>query len=376
MNNKKYKIAGHKYWFTKESINYITENIQFLLENGEYLTEGKYCREFEQEFSRYIGVKHAIVTSSGTSALDAILQSLEVKGFEVIVPTNTFIATAAAVIRAGGIPVFADSDDYLNLDIDDAIKRITSKTKAIIIVHIGGLISPRIEELREYCDKKGIYLIEDAAHAHGSKFKGKMAGSFGHAAAFSFFSTKVMSIGEGGMVVTNDEELAERIKILKDQGKTFQGIYQNIYSTLGNNWRMTEFQAIIGLAQLKLIEESISRREKIAKIYDEKMRNTNKVEARKIPEKERCNFYKYVVYLKDPKLQREKIYEQMKELFGISLSGFVYEIPLHKQPIFENLKISLPKAEKLCSSHICLPIYPTLTSEEAEYIIDSLLSLI
>jgi perosamine synthetase len=376
MNNKKYKIAGHKYWFTKESINYITENIQFLLENGEYLTEGKYCREFEQEFSRYIGVKHAIVTSSGTSALDAILQSLEVKGFEVIVPTNTFIATAAAVIRAGGIPVFADSDDYLNLDIDDAIKRITSKTKAIIIVHIGGLISPRIEELREYCDKKGIYLIEDAAHAHGSKFKGKMAGSFGHAAAFSFFSTKVMSIGEGGMVVTNDEELAERIKILKDQGKTFQGIYQNIYSTLGNNWRMTEFQAIIGLAQLKLIEESISRREKIAKIYDEKMRNTNKVEARKIPEKERCNFYKYVVYLKDPKLQREKIYEQMKELFGISLSGFVYEIPLHKQPIFENLKISLPNAEKLCNSHICLPIYPTLTTEEAEYIIDSLLNLI
>jgi dTDP-4-amino-4,6-dideoxygalactose transaminase len=139
---------------------------------------------------------------------------------------------------------------------------------------------------------------------------------------------------------------------------------------------MTEFQAIIGLAQLKLIEESISRREKIAKIYNEKLQKINKVEPRKIPEKERCNFYKYVVYLKDPKLQREKIYEQMKELFGISLSGFVYEIPLHKQPIFENLKISLPTAEKLCNSHICLPIYPALTTEEAEYIIDSLLSLI
>jgi dTDP-4-amino-4,6-dideoxygalactose transaminase len=310
---KKYKIAGHKYWFTKESIEYITRNIQDLLEKGEYLTEGKYCTEFEKEFSSYIGVKFSIVTSSGTSALDAVLQALQVKGYEVIVPTNTFIATAAAVIRAGGIPVFADCDEYLNLDIDDAIKCVTQKTKAIIIVHIGGLISPRIEELREYCDKKGIYLIEDAAHAHGSKYNGKMAGSFGHAATFSFFSTKVMSIGEGGMVVTNNEELAQKIRILKDQGKEPKGIYQNIYSILGNNWRMTEFQAIIGLAQLKLIEESISRREKIAKIYNEKLQKINKVEPRKIPEKERCNFYKYVVYLKDPKLQREKIYEQMKE---------------------------------------------------------------
>jgi dTDP-4-amino-4,6-dideoxygalactose transaminase len=373
---KKHKIAGHKYWFTKESIKYITRNIQDLLEKGEYLTEGKYCREFEKEFSSYIGIKYSIVTSSGTSALDAVLQALQVKGYEVIVPTNTFIATAAAVIRAGGIPVFADCDEYLNLDVDDAIKRVTQKTKAIIIVHIGGLISPRIDELREFCDKKGIYLIEDAAHAHGSKYNGRMAGSFGHAATFSFFSTKVMSIGEGGMVVTNDEELARKIRILKDQGKEPKGIYQNIYSILGNNWRMTEFQAIIGLAQLKLIEESISRREKIAKIYNEKLQKINKVETRKIPEKERCNFYKYVVYLKDPKLQREKIYEQMKESFGISLSGFVYEIPLHKQPIFENLKISLPNAEKLCSSHICLPIYPTLTTEEAEYVIDSLISLI
>ena len=367
-------IPPFKYYFPPKAIDFITSKIREILENHEYLTMGKYCEEFEEKFANYIGVKHAISVNSGTSALEIIFRAINVEGYEVIVPTNTFAATAFAVIRAGGKPVFADCIEDLTVDPNDVKKHITDKTKAIVTVHIGGLVSPHTHELIELCEDKGIYLVEDCAHAHGSMLDGKKAGTFGIAGAFSFFPTKVMTTGEGGMITTNDDDIANMAKLLRNQGK----IKGNMVGVVAYNWRMTEFQAIMGLAQLSLLEEIIEKRTNIARIYDEVLKDNEVLRPLKIPENVRHNYYKYIVFL--PKKRKpEVLREHLKKNYNISLSGYVYEIPLHKQPPFQKYvskKDKYPRAEDLCSRHIALPIYPEMTPKEAYYVAESLLSSI
>jgi len=371
---KKISIPPFKYYFPSEAIDFITSKIREILENHEYLTMGKYCEEFEEKFANYIGVKHAVSVNSGTSALEIIFRAIDVEGYEVIVPTNTFAATAFAVIRAGGKPVFADCTEDLTVDPDDVKKRITNKTKAIVTVHIGGLVSPHTHELVELCEDKRIYLVEDCAHAHGSMLDGKKAGTFGIAGAFSFFPTKVMTTGEGGMITTNDDDVANMAKLLRNQGK----IKGNMVGVIAYNWRMTEFQAIMGLVQLSLLEEMIEKRTNIARIYNEMLRDNEVLKPLKIPKGVRHNYYKYIMFL--PKRREpEVLREYLKKNYNISLSGYVYEIPLHKQPPFQKYvgeKDKYPRAEDLCSRHIALPIYPEMTTEEAYYVAESLLSSI
>ena len=216
MNNIPSFIPPTKVFFPKEDIVAIQEGVAQILESGR-LTLGEYTKAFEEDFARLVGTEHAIAVNSGTSAVEMVLRGLRIgAGDSVIVPTNTFFATAAAVIHAGATPIFVDCDETLSLDVDGVRAALRPDTKAVIVVHIGGFITPRMHELVELCRERGVLLIEDAAHAQGSSFAGRPAGAFGHAATFSFYPTKVMTSGEGGMIVTNDTELAERCRTFRD----------------------------------------------------------------------------------------------------------------------------------------------------------------
>ncbi|MFQ6080478.1 MAG: DegT/DnrJ/EryC1/StrS family aminotransferase [Candidatus Bathyarchaeia archaeon] len=363
-------VPSFKYYFPPRIVQWILEKIQRLFESGGFITQGKYAEEFEEKFARYIGCKHAVTVASGTAALEIIFRAIGVQGYDVIMPTNTFAATAYAVIYAGGRPVFADIAADMNVSIADIKRRMTTRTKVIAPVHIGGLLSPNLYELMEIAKRYGIHIVEDAAHAHGSMLNDRKAGTFGHASAFSFFSTKVMTTGEGGMITTDDDEIAEKAKLLRNQGK----IRGNLVSTMGYNWRMTEFQAIIGLAQLRLLEEILKKRERIAKFYDQLLKGISVFQPLRIPKNVRCNYYKYIVFLqkgRDPRtLQRH-----LREKYNVSLAGYVYEVPLHRQPVFEEYVTdvnSYPVADDLCNRHIALPIYPQMTEDEAHYVVESL----
>jgi len=364
------QIPAFKYYFPPEMVDSIVSDIRRLLESGDYLTLGRYTEQFEKEYAVYVGTKHAIAMASGTSSLEAILRAINVKGREVIVPTNTFAATAFAVIHAGGRPVFSDIERDLSFDPEDMKKKLNSNTSAIIAVHIGGFISSAFEELRKFAQEKGIPLVEDAAHAQGSMTQGKKAGNLSEAAGFSFFSTKVITSGEGGMITTNNDEVARAVRLLRDQGK----VSGNSVGILGYNWRMSEFQSVVGLAQLRRIEEIISKRMKIAERYDRDLSNLSAIQCLYPPKQSRPNFYKYILFLHSGR-HPEDLRQLMKKKFGISLSGYVYEAPLHSQKVFAdyiNGNDRYPVADDLCYRHVCLPLYPQMTVDDADYVANSL----
>jgi dTDP-4-amino-4,6-dideoxygalactose transaminase len=365
-------IPAARIYFPEEDRKELLKKIDEILKSGQ-LTLGKYTREFEEKFAAYIGTKYAVAVNSGTSALEIILRALDIGGSSVIVPTNTFFATPASVIHAGGKVVFADIIDNLCLDPKSLQQNIQMDTKAVIIVHIGGLVPPEITEIQQICQKRGLLLIEDAAHAHGSTLNGKKGGNFGIAAAFSFYPTKVMTSGEGGMITTNDEKIYQRALVFRDQGKA--GFFGNVHTEMGYNWRMSEVHAAIGLSQFARLEEFITDRRRVAQVYNKELPKVNSVDLIKIPPEARSNYYKYVAILKDG-IDRTSLKKEMKEKHSVGLSGEVYELPCHLQPIFKDLfKFrggEFPVAEDLCKRQICLPVYAGMTEDEAKYVVNSL----
>ena len=370
------KIPAAKIYFPEEDRKELLEQIDEILASGQ-LTLGKYGTEFEERFAAYVGTKYAIAVNSGTSALEIPLRALDVKGQSVIVPTNTFFATPASVIHAGGEVIFADVSENLCIDPESVKENIKEDTKGIIVVHIGGVIPPQIKEIQEICADYNLFLIEDAAHAHGSTLDGKMAGSFGDAAAFSFYPTKVMTSGEGGMITTDDKTIYERALVFRDQGKA--GFYGNVHTEIGYNWRMSEIHAAIGLSQFYRLNEFIEDRRRVAKIYDTELKKVDNVTPITIPSNVESNYYKYVALL-DNGLDRTAIKKDLKEKYGVGLSGEVYELPCHLQPIFKAMhgfkEGDFPVAEDVCKRQICLPVFATMTEEQANYVIDSLMEVL
>ncbi len=364
------RVPAARIDFTKEDRVWIADRIQQVLETGQ-LTLGRYGAEFETRFAEFCGVRHAVAVSSGTAALEIILRSLDVTGKKVLVPANTFFATAAAVIHAGATPVFLEMDaETMSVRPEDVDAAITDDTAGLIVVHIGGVITGRIEELRELATRRGIWMVEDAAHAHGSRFKEAHAGTFGVAGAFSFYPTKVMTSGEGGMIVTNDDRIAEEARIYRDQGKA--SFLVNAHVRLGYNWRMSEPHAIIGLRHLERLPEMVEERRQIARIYDRELAVSNKVQSLAVPPGSLPNYYKYICLLKE-KVDRAQLKARLRDEWGVSLSGEVYESPLHRQPVFENYATgSLPLAEDICARHICLPIFSGMTEDDAKQVIDAI----
>jgi dTDP-4-amino-4,6-dideoxygalactose transaminase len=340
------------------------------------LTLGPYTRGFEAAFAAaHTGPRppspdgpHAVAVASGTGALTIALLALGVRGREVVVPANTFYATAAAVLQAGARPVFADVEaGTFALSAATTAAALTPRTAAVVTVHIGGLISPQIDELRALCDERGIALVEDAAHAHGATFDGRFAGSFGAAAAFSFYPTKVVTSGEGGMVLTGSEELAQEARIYRDQGK---GAFSaNHHVRLGSAWRMSELHAATGLVHLRRMEEFIARRRAVAARYDKALGDLDGIQPLAEPPGCRSNIYKYIALL-PPGLDRARFKSELAQRFQVYLSGEVYDLPLHRQPVLaEYAGPPLPVAEELAARHICLPVHSDMTDSEVDEVL-------
>jgi len=364
-------IPPVKPYFPEEDIKTILGDVREILASG-MLTLGDYTKRFETEFAKLCHVKHAVAVNSGTSAIEIVLRALGLKkGDEVLVPTNTFSATAAVVIIVGAKPVFTDiSAESLCIDAENVQKYLTKKTKAVIAVHIGGLICPEIRAIREICEDNGLSLIEDAAHAQGSTLGNGSAGSFGEAGSFSFYPTKVMTSGEGGMITTDEEKLAKKAMILRDQGK--ESFSSNIIVEVGYNWRMDEISAAIGLTQLRRLPQFIKQRNEIAGYFDKGLSRMSNIKPLNIPKGAVSNYYKYITILA-PEVSREDFKQKLREK-GVKPSGEVYWPPLHMEPIYKRLlktkEGDFPTAEDACRRMVCLPIYSQMTAEEASYVVD------
>ena len=364
------KIPGARIVFSEEDKEWVMTQIKKVLDSGQ-LTLGSYGSEFEQAFAALHRAPYAVATNSGTSSLEIILRALGVEGKEVIVPTNTFFATAAAVIHAGAKPRFADiNEETFALSPESILENLTCETAGVIVVHIGGMITPEIELIQQLCRAKGLFLIEDAAHAHGSSWKGQRAGTFGVAGSFSFYPTKIMTSGEGGMIVTHSEQIKNEAAIYRDQGK--EKFSSNFHIRLGYNWRMSELHAIVGLAQLRRLGDFIEARTRIARVYDKGLPGITGVKpVLEAPGGRGC-YYKYLAVLENG-IERTRLKQLLREKHQVGLSGEVYEVPLHQQPVFTRYGTGrFPVSEKLCAQHICLPIYSNMTEREAEYVLESL----
>ncbi|MEX5708456.1 DegT/DnrJ/EryC1/StrS family aminotransferase [Parafrankia sp. FMc6] len=333
------------------------------------LTLGAHTQEFEAVFAAMHGARHAVAVNSGTAALEIILRSIGVGGFDVVVPTNTFAATAFAVLRAGGTPVFADVNaDTFALSPETVAAAVTPRTKAVVVVHIGGMIPPDIDELCGLLDERGIVLVEDAAHAHGSSLAGRHAGSFGVAGSFSFYPTKLITCGEGGMVVTSDDRLRDEALLYRDQGKA--GFLGNIHIREGYAWRMSEVHAATGRVHLRHLDDFLARRRRVAARYDQAIDELG-VERPQAVEGGVTNYYKYPVLLSRG-VDRTQVKKEIREGHGVSMAGEVYEAPLHQQPVFERYaQVQLPVAEDICARHVCLPLHSDMTDAEAEHVISA-----
>lgn len=364
------EIPGLKIDFDEEQRNIIHRRMDECLKNGQ-LFQGKYVELFEAYVEARFRCRHAIAVNSGSSAIEIAMKILGVKDKEVLVPTNTFLATAAAVRNAGGRVRLVDTaEGSLLVDLAELKKKVTERTAGVILVHIGGLITPDIIAIREWCTAMGLWLFEDAAHAHGSEYKNAAAGTFGIAGSYSLFATKIITCGEGGILVTDDDDFAEKARLYRNHGKIRDWETYSIIE--GFNYRMSEITACIALTQIERLDVVIEKRTKAAGYYTQLLAHKLKLQKADGP----CGWYKYIVMLPTG-IMRDEVRFQLKEK-GIHLQGEVYAIPLHKQPIAEVMGLhgSFPHADDVCSRHICLPIYPDLDEEKIRYVSWELLKIL
>lgn len=376
-------------------IPYATEDVQFIVDGVKDIlgsgaqTMGRFTADFETRFATLSGVEHAIACANGTAALELILRGLGIEHRSVVVPTNTFNATAYAVTHSGNRVIWADSDPRsLSLDVEDVKRRVEADTAAVIVVHIGGIVDPKVLELAAWCESRGIHLIEDCAHAHGSTLHGRPAGSIGVAGAFSFFPTKVFTTGEGGVVTTKDAALAKRIRMLRNHGKNPD--VGNRMTELGNNWRLSEFTALLGVEQMRRADAILAERNRVARYYDARLKGVKGAHPVTLAPGVASTHYKYVVHL-DPRIDRAKLKATMKERHGVSLTGEVYADLCHTEPVWKTHTLCgvqrgsghawagcpcdatpvgpFPGAEQAAKSHVCLPLYPGLTEQELDHVV-------
>jgi len=368
--SKENEVQQARPFFDESSIEKILSDIKKILKTG-ILAEGPNVEKFEKMFADYVGTKEAVAVSCCTSSLEISLRYFGVKGKEVIVPTNTFIASANAVISAGGKPVLADiKGETLCLDPDDTQSRITSKTCGIIVVHIAGLVCPEIYQLREICQDHGLFLIEDSAHAHGATIDGKKAGSLGDVGCFSFYPTKVMTTCEGGMITTNDHDLANLARIMRNHGRDETGLTVK----LGYNWLMDEIRAALGVHQLEQLEKFVEKRNEIAKKYEKGLQEIEGAEPFLTPKNIRHSYYKYPVYL-DGGIDRLKLTQFLKSKYGVNI-GHVYCPPCHLQPLYKEMfgykGGELPVAEQVLERVITLPMHVRITDSDINRVLTEL----
>ena len=350
----------------EEEINAVVE----VLKSG-MLASGKEVEAFEKEFAQYLGAKHAVAVANGTAALDVALKTLKIgPGDEVITTPFTFIASANSILFQGARPVFADIDPKTyNLDPNDVLEKITDKTKAIVVVHLYGQPA-NMKVFKEIAEDYKLYLIEDCAQAHGAEFEGQKVGTFGDIAAFSFYPTKNMTTGEGGMVVTNNDELAKKADLIRNHGQA----EKYLHVELGYNLRMTNIAAAIGRAQLKKLEGWNEKRIENAKLLSEGIKKIDGLTPPYVDPRVKHVFHQYVIRVEEEfPLSRDELMIKLREK-GIG-SAVHYPMPVHHQPLYQKLgypKDICPNAIEASKKVLSLPVHPAVGKENIAYIIKTL----
>jgi len=340
--------------------------VSMVLESG-MIASGPITEEFEKQFAEFVGTKYAVATNSGTAALHLALLSLGIKrGVEVIIPSFSFIATANSVLFCNAKPVFCDiNPKTFNIDINKIEELITDKTKAIVPVHLYGQPAD-MKPILEIAEKHDLRVIGDAAQAHGAKYDGKRLGSFGEVECFSFYPTKNMTTGEGGIITTDNEEIAEIAKSLRNHGreKTKWGYEHN---RLGYNYRMTDIAAAIGIEQLKKLQKFNEKRRKNAKYFDKNLKDVDGIETPCVLKNTEHVYHQYTIKSDD----RKKIVQKLrKNNIGY---GIYYPKPLN---FYEHLRIyshrNLKNSEMVAEKVISIPVHPALNDKDLEKIIRSI----
>lgn len=341
------------------------ENVVEVLKSG-MIAQGPKVLEFEEKFANWIGAKYGIATNSGTSALHVALLACGIgEGDEVITTPFTFIASGNAIVYTGATPVFADIDlDTYTIDPDSIEDLITDKTKAILPVQLYGQAAD-MDKIREIAEKHDLKIIEDAAQAHGAEYNGEKVGTLGDMACFSFYPTKNMTTSEGGMITTNDEELAKKAQMFRAHGASERYHHDEI----GYNFRMTDIAAAIGLAQLNVIDEFNNKRISNANYLNEQLKDVEGIVTPKSPDNYKHVYHQYTILVE--KGNRDDWVEFLTNK-GIG-TGIHYPIPLYNQPIYKKLGIEgdCPLAEKAADNVISLPVHPSLTKEDLDLVVDA-----
>jgi perosamine synthetase len=356
-------IPGARPHFSVEDRKEILEKIDQILRTGA-LTQGTYQKEFEASGAAMAGTKFAFAVNSGGTALELVMEALNLKGGEVIVPTQTFVASPNSVVRAGGLPVFADIDkDTLNLSAKTVEPLITANTRAVMVVHMFGLISPDIAELQALCEERGLALIEDAAHAHGATCKEGSAGGLGLAGCFSYFATKVLTSGEGGLITTNNEELAAKLTSLRNHGRDAGG---PTFGLAGNNFRMPEISALLGVVQHRSINQILTHRRAIAEVYRSILGDIPDV-ALVDQNDSGSSYWRYTILLPDG-IDRDQLQSTMATRYDVRIT-WMYEPLCHKQPFYLNPENEvLPVAESTICRLVNLPTHVEVSEGDANRI--------
>jgi len=343
---------------------------QECLDSSWISSNGKYIGLFEESFARFNEVPHAVSCNNGTAAIHLALMALGVgPGDEVVTPTLTFVATANAVVYCGATPVFVDSEEATwNLDPAKLEAAIGKRTKAIVVVHLYGQPAD-MDAILAIARRHGVKVVEDAAEAHGATYKGRKVGSLGDIGAFSFYGNKVITTGEGGMVVTGDERLAARVRLLKGQGMDPARRYW--FPVVGYNYRMTNIEAAIGLGQLEKIDWHIRRRRELAARYAELLEGVEGVELhRQAPQTEHAYWMTTVRLRGEVACKRDVIMEVMDRR-GVETRPVFH--PMHTLPMYASLaRGGLPVAEAIAASGFNLPSYALLEDDDQKYVCDAL----
>ncbi len=341
-----------------------------------HLTQGEYVEKLEDEICNYVGVKNSVLFNSGTSALFALYSSLGIKeGDEIITTPISFVATSNMFVALGAKPIWCDVKLDGNIDENRVEKLINSKTKAIVAVDFAGK-PVNHEKLKDMAKKYNLLYIDDACHAFGSEIEGKKIGSFADATVFSFHAIKPFTTGEGGCVVTDDEELAEKLKLFRSHGIVKKSFYNADMISMGHNFRLTEIAAALGLSQIKKVDRFIAKREEIASYYDERFKNHKLFLTQKIENNQKSSRHLYPVVL-NPELHCPKD-DIINELHNKGLG-----VQVHYKPIYQNSyykqkfgEFSLAVANDFYKSEISIPCHQKMSMEDAEFVADTFLEVI
>ena len=376
------KLYRAKPYIPEEDKEFILKGWKNILDTGMFI-QGKNVEELEKQVASYCGVKHAIATSSGGTALEVALMATGIKNKKFIVCTQTFVASVSAIVRSGNIPVIVDMDEESQgLSADIISKHIDSNTAGVMLVHMAGHITKDYKEIQTLCKQNNLLLIEDAAHAMGASIEGNKAGAISDVGCFSFFPTKIITTGEGGIITTNNDKIAEQAKIVRNHGcvraeAKIPGLDYGVNCTYAsNNFRMQELSAILGISQMLRVDEFVEKRNILADRY---YQNLKDLETLKCPNEYLSNsqvhsWWQYMVVLSN-NINRTGLASKLLER-NIPTAN-AYWPACHEQPVLKQYAIKeYPVADDILNRHLALPMYVEMTLEQVDYVCNKIKNII